>query len=95
MPYEYPELHKAQQIARQFGFPIPHSSQRKNKKLYVNYNGKEIHFGYRKMEDYLQHKDGIRREKFRARARGIMNKSGYPAYKDITSPLFWTYRILW
>lgn len=91
----YPKLKEAQLKAKSLGLSIPHSSHRKGKKLVVVHNGKKIHFGQLGMEDYLIHRDSDRRDRFRARAEGILKKDGQPAYLDPDQPLYWSYNILW
>ena len=70
-------------------------SARKNKKYYVVYAGKTIHFGYAPMDDFTTHKDPRRQASYRARARGIRNKSGQLTYKLKTSANYWAYNLLW
>lgn len=53
---------------------------------------KLIRYGDPNMKDYTQHKDKKRRASYRARAKGILNKSGQPAYKDFFSPARWSMR---
>jgi len=93
--YIYPYLLAARRTAKKLGLPAPKSSQRANKKLYVIYNGKEIHFGARGYSDFLEHQDEARRLRYRARARGSLLKSGKPAYKDKNQPSYYAYNILW
>jgi hypothetical protein len=95
MPYVYPRLTQARNIARAQGLPKPYSSQRAGKKLYIVYNGKEIHFGARGYSDFLEHQDESRRQNYRARHRGVLLSNGRPAYKDPNQPAFYAYRILW
>lgn len=95
MQYVYPHLAAATRTAAKLGLPIPYSSQRQGKKLYVIYNGKEIHFGARGYSDFLDHKDPVRRKRYRARARGIMLANGKPAYRNRNHPAFYAYYILW
>ena len=95
MSYVYPNLSQAKRVAREKGLPEPFSSQRQGKKLFVIVNGKEIHFGARGMSDYLFHKDKARRERYRARARGIMLANGQPAYLSKLQPAYYAYHILW
>lgn len=70
-------------------------SKNKNKKYYVVYNGKKIHFGHPDYKDYLDHKDNDRRDKYKARASKIKNKQGQYTYKLKSSPNYWAYNILW
>lgn len=93
--YVYPHLAAAKRQAKKLGLPEPKSSYKPNKKLYVVYNGKEIHFGARGYSDFLDHQDEERRQRYRARARGAMLKNGTPAYKDKNQPAYYAYNILW
>lgn len=93
--YVYPHLAAAKKKAKSLGLPEPKSSYRANKKLYVVYQGKEIHFGARNYSDFLDHQDELRRQRYRARARGSLLKSGKHAYKDKKQPAYYAYHILW
>jgi hypothetical protein len=93
--YIYPNLLLAQKRAKKLDLPKPQSSQRLGKKLSVVYNGKTIHFGARDYSDYLEHEDKDRRERYRARARGILLANGTPAYLDKNQPAYYAYKILW
>lgn len=93
--YIYPKLKEARLRAKQLGLPMPYSSYKDGKKLYVIYNEKEIHFGSRGMSDFLIHRDNERRERYRKRARGIKLKNGKPAYLDKNQPAYYAYNILW
>ena len=42
----------------------------------VEYNGKKIHFGSANSEDYLNHKDSDRTNKYLTKAKKISNKDG-------------------
>lgn len=95
MSYVYPHLSAARKLAAKLGLPTPYSSQRKGKKLYVVYNGKEIHFGARGYSDFLDHKDPERRDRYRIRARGALLANGKQAYRDRNQPAFYAYHILW
>ena len=70
-------------------------SNLKNKKYYVIYKGKKIHFGAKGYSDYLEHGDMNRRNRYRIRHKAILKKDGTPAYKDKFSPSFWSYYVLW
>ncbi len=95
MVYIYPRLIAAKRVAAKKRLPTPESSQRKGKKLFVIYRGKEIHFGAREYSDYLEHKDKERRHNYRMRARGQLLNNGTPAYLDRTRPAYYAYHILW
>jgi hypothetical protein len=77
----------------------PFKSARKDKKfsVYILKDGKRklLHYGDPNYQDFTQHKDKKRREAYRKRARGILLKSGKPAYLDKRQPAYWSYNFLW
>jgi GrpB-like predicted nucleotidyltransferase (UPF0157 family) len=93
--YVYPKLEEARQKARDLGLPMVHSSQRKNKKLFVVYNGKKIHFGDRRFSDFLTNQDEEQRARYRARASKIKDKNGVYSYDNPNTANFWAYNIIW
>ena len=94
-PYVYPKLAAARARARELGLPEPHSSQRANKKLYVVYNGEEIHFGGKGHPDFLIHGDEEERRRYRARHGAIKLGNGRFAYRDPSRPAYYSWHILW
>jgi hypothetical protein len=70
-------------------------SDRKNKKYYVVYDGKQIHFGSKEGSTYLDHKDEKKREAWKARHSKIYNKEGQKVITLKTSPSYWSDKILW
>ena len=71
-------------------------SNRMNKKYMITLkNGKKIHFGDDRYEDYLTHLDRKRRTQYRKRASKIKDKDGNLTYKDKNSANFWSYHLLW
>lgn len=72
-------------------------SKRKGKRFMI-YNGEKwIHFGaypFNGFGTYLDHKDEKIRKAWKARHSQIM-KNGKPAYKDRTSPEFYSWNLLW
>lgn len=86
--YVYPKLAEAKRRAKLLNLPEPHSSQNKNKKLYIIYDNKHIHFGDRRYEDYLMHKDQARRKLYHIRVQK-------QKINDPTSSAYYAYRILW
>lgn len=70
-------------------------SDRKNKKYYVVYDGKQIHFGSKEGSTYLDHKDEKKREAWKARHSKILNKEGQKVITLKTSPSYWSDKILW
>jgi hypothetical protein len=81
--------------AKSLGATDIYISKRKNKKYAVEYNGKIIHFGDSRYDDYLDHGDEKRRENYRKRASKIRNKKGELTYKDKNSPNYYSFHILW
>ncbi len=68
--------------------------------VYVKANNKKgyktIHFGARGMDDWRSGKaTKEQRKSFRARIKGIKRKDGTFAYKDKTSPAYWSLNYLW
>lgn len=72
-------------------------SWRKNKKFAVllPYYSIWVHFGDTRYQDYTQHKDKKRRELYLKRASQIRDKNGKLTINDITSPNYWSARVLW
>ena len=90
---EFEELVKK---AKELGAVSLDYSTRKNNKYMVKLpDGKKIHFGSPKYEDFLIHKDKVRRDKYRARAMKIKNKNGELTYNNPESPNFWAINLLW
>ena len=89
------EFNKLQRKAKRFGAKSPDYSDRKNNKYVVEYEGKKIHFGSTKYEDYLIHKDLDRREKYLAKAKKIKNKNGDFTYDSPSFPYYWSVKLLW
>ena len=90
---EFEELVKK---AKELGAESLNYSTRKNNKYMVKLpDGKKIHFGSPKYEDFLIHKDENRREKYRSRAMKIKNKQGELTYNNPESPNFWAINLLW
>ena len=75
--------------ASQFGL-----SSRKNKRFYVVYNDKIIHFGLKNGQTYFDHQDKKKRAAWTRHSK-IISKDGIAFYKIKTSPEYWSYNILW
>ena len=60
----------------------------------VEYNGKKIHFGSANTEDYIIHKDPVRRDKYLIKAKKITNKDGDLTYQLPTCPNYWSIKLL-
>ena len=72
--------------------PMKSDNPRKKYMVFASKGGKTklVRYGDPHMEDYTQHHNKDRRKSYRARAKGILNKSGQPAYKDFFSPAHWS-----
>lgn len=70
-------------------------SPKKNKRFYVIYNNKIIHFGSKFGSTYIDHNDDIKRINYKKRHSKIIDKYGIPFYTQKTSPAFWSYYVLW
>jgi len=79
-------------------------STRKDKKLMTVVDGKKVHFGFPKMQQFkdktgiwskLDHGDPKRRKNYLTRTAGIKNKSGKLTKDDPSSPNYHSRRILW
>lgn len=70
-------------------------SNRKDKKYYVVYKGKKIHFGHTSYDDYTTHGDDKRRRNYLARARGIRSKHGELTYNNKNYANYWAIHINW
>ena len=68
---------------------IIQKSTNKNKKFMANVNGKLIHFGAAGYEDYLQHNNEKRRERYIKRHEKREN------WNDPTTAGFWSRFLLW
>ena len=88
------DFKKLQRKAKILGAKYLDYSKRKNSKYVVEYEGKKIHFGSTKYEDYLIHKDLDRREKYLAKAKEIKNKNGDFTYEFPSYPNYWSVKLL-
>lgn len=70
-------------------------SNRKDKRFYVVFNGKPIHFGSKTGNTYIDHHDEKIRNAWKARHSRIINAYGIPFYKIKSSPEYWSWNILW
>ena len=88
------DFKKLQRKAKKLGAKYLDYSKRKNNKYVVEYEGKNIHFGSTKYEDYLIYKDLNRREKYMAKAKKIKNKNGDFTYEFPSYPNYWSVKLL-
>ena len=79
-----------------FGAKDLQISTKRNKKYVVTLNnGDQIHFGHPAYEDFMTDQDQDRRFRYRKRASKRRDKQGKLTYKDINSPNYWSYHLLW
>ena len=88
------EFKKLQRKAKKLGTKSLDYSNRNNNKYVVEYEGKKIHFGSVKYEDFLIHKDKERREKYLAKAKKNINKNGDFTYDSPSFPNYWSVKPL-
>ena len=80
------DFKKLQKKAKKLSASSLDYSKRKNYKYMIEYNDKKIHFGSAKTEDYLTHKDPVRRDKYPTKAKKISNKDGQLTYQIPSYP---------
>ena len=87
IPYE------VQKRANNLGYSV-YLSHRKGKRFYVIYKSHKIHFGLKNGMTFIDHHDKAKKKAWRARHSKILI-DGKPAYQIKSSPLFWSWAILW
>ncbi len=70
-------------------------SNRKNKRFYVIYRDKVIHFGSKTGQTFIDHHDDAIKQAWIRRHGTIKNKAGNHVILLKTSPSFWSHRLLW
>jgi hypothetical protein len=70
-------------------------SWRENKKIAVLYNGRWVHAGDSRYEDFTTHRDEKRRQAYLKRHSSILLADGRPAHTVMESPAFWSWHLLW
>ena len=88
------DFKKLQKKAKKLGANSLDYSKRKNLKYMVEYNGKKIHFGSAKTEDYLTHHDQVRREKYLNKAKRITDKDDRLTHELPFYPNYWSVNLL-
>ena len=88
------DFKRLQKKAKKLGASSLGYSQRKNNKYMVEYDNKKIHFGSAKSEDYLNHKDPDRRDKYLTKAKKISNKDGQLTHLLPSYPNYWSIKLL-
>ena len=87
-------LKKLQKKTKKLGADSLQYSKRKNYKYMIEYDNKKIHFGSAKTEDYLTHKDPVRREKYLTKAKKITDKDGRLTHELPFYPNYWSVNLL-
>ena len=85
---------RLQKKAKKLGASSLDYSKRKNYKYMVEYNDKKIHFGSAKTEDFITHKDPVRRDKYLTKAKKISNKDGQLTHQIPSYPNYWSVKLL-
>ena len=88
------DFKKLQKKAKKLGASSLDISQRKNYKYMVEYNNKKIHFGSANTEDFITHKDPVRRDKYLTKAKKISNKDGQLTHQIPSYPNYWSVKLL-
>ena len=83
-----------QKTAKKLGATSLEYSKRKNYKYMVEYNNKKIHFGSANSEDFITHKDPVRRDKYLTKAKKISNKDGQLTQLLPSYPNYWSVKLL-
>ena len=85
---------KLQKKAKKLGADSLQYSKRKNYKYMIEYEDKKIHFGSAKTEDYLTHKNPVRRDKYLSKAKRITDKDGRLTHELPFYPNYWSVKLL-
>ena len=88
------DFKKLQKKAKKLGASSLDYSKRKDYKYIIEYDNKKIHFGSANTEDYLTHKDPVRRDKYLTKAKKISNKDGQLTYQIPSYPNYWSVKLL-
>ena len=88
------DFKKLQKKAKKLGATSLDVSQRKNHKYLVEYDNKTIHFGSANTEDFITHKDPLRRDKYLTKAKKISNKDGQLTHQIPSYPNYWSVKLL-
>ena len=88
------DFKKLQKKAKKLGASSLEYSKRKNYKYLIEYDNRKIHFGSANTEDYITHKDPVRRDKYLTKAKKISNKDGQLTHKIPSYPDYWSVNLL-
>jgi phosphatidylserine/phosphatidylglycerophosphate/cardiolipin synthase-like enzyme len=70
-------------------------SDRRDKRFYVVYDNKIIHFGSRNGQTFYDHYDVIKKMNWYKRHSKIYDKNGVQVINNPYSPSYWSARLLW
>ena len=88
------DFKKLQKKAKKLGADSLQYSKRKNYKYLIEYDNKKIHFGSANTEDFITHKDPVRRDKYLTKAKKISNKDGQLTHQIPSYPNYWSVNLL-
>ena len=84
------DFKKLQKKAKKLGADSLQHSNRKNYKYMTEYDNKKIHFGSANTEDFITHKDPVRRDKYLNKAKKITDKDGRLTHELPFYPNYWS-----
>ena len=88
------DFKKLQKKAKKLGADSLQYSKRKNYKYMFEYDNKKIHFGSANTEDFITHKDLVRRDKYLSKAKKITDKDGRLTHELPFYPNYWSVKLL-
>ena len=88
------DFKKLKKKAKKLGADSLQYSKRKNYKYLIEYDNKKIHFGSANTEDYITHKDPVRRDKYLTKAKKITDKDGRLTHELPFYPNYWSVNLL-
>ena len=88
------DFKKLPKKAKKLGADSLQYSKRKNYKYMIAYDNKKIHFGSANTEDYITHKDPVRRDKYRVKGKKITDKDGRLTHELPFYPNYWSVNLL-
>ena len=88
------DFKRLEKKAKKLGAVSLDYSKRKNNKYMVEYDNKKIHFSSANFEDFITHKDPVRRDKYLTKAKKISNKDGQLTHLLPSYPNYWSIKLL-
>ena len=88
------DFKKLQKKAKKLDADSLQYSKRKNYKYVMEYDNKKIHFGSANTEDYITHKDPVRRDKYLTKAKKITKNDGQLTHQIPSYPNYWSVKLL-